>query len=94
MLTLQAENKRHEISFWLINKNLVLLIDGNLRAAFLVLPLLYQLKAVRLAVVILMVLVKRTEERTEHVVPSFFFLPAGETVASPANVAEGAACWR
>lgn len=39
----------------------------------MVLSLLYQLKAVRLAVVILMVLVKRAEERTEHVVPSFFF---------------------
>lgn len=41
----------------------------------MVLSLLYQLKAVRLAVVILMVLVKRAEERTEHVVPSFFFCP-------------------
>ena len=39
----------------------------------MVLSLLYQRKAVRLVVVIKKVLVRRTEERTANVVPSFFF---------------------
>lgn len=44
----------------------------------MVLLLLYQRKAVRLVVVIKKVLVRRTEERTANVVPSFFlFLPVG-----------------
>ena len=45
----------------------------------MVLLLLYQRKAVRLVVVIKKVLVRRTEERTANVVPSFFFfLPVGQ----------------
>ena len=43
----------------------------------MVLPLLYPREAVRLVVVIEKEFVRRTEERTEHVVPSFFFLPVG-----------------
>lgn len=54
----------------------------------MVLSLLYQRKAVRLVVVIKKVLVRRTEERTANVVPSFFFfLPVGQMVAAQASAA-------
>ena len=43
----------------------------------MVLSLLYPREAVRLVVAIEKELFRRTEERTENVVPSFFFLPVG-----------------
>ena len=43
----------------------------------MVLPLLYPRETVRLVVAIEKELFRRTEERTENVVPSFFFLPVG-----------------